>query len=338
MSQPIQPIVNAHPSPCDLSIIIVNWNTRDLLAKCLESVARCQMSDVSVQKSKVGDQEFLSLDSDLRPLTSETFVIDNASTDGSTTMVHERFPWVQLIENRENVGFAQANNQAICHSRGRYVLLLNSDTVVHGGALATLVAFMDAHPQAGACGARLLNGDGSLQPSVHPMLTPGREFWRLTFLDRLWPRATYRQATWDTVTPRPVEVIKGACLVLRRVALDQVGLLDDQYFMYTEEVDLCYRLARASWKLWYLPKAVITHFGEASSKQVREEMYLQLYRSKVQFYRKFGGRSRVALYKPLVALAYLPRALVAGIAGLGRPRWRRLAHLYRRLLQELPKM
>ena len=144
---------------------------------------------------------------------------------------------------RENVGFARANNQGLALATGRYVLLLNPDTEVHAGALEALVAFMDAHPRAGACGARLLNADGSLQPACHPMLTPGREFWRLLFLERLWPRATYPLGRWDTVTPRRVEVIKGACLLLRRAALDQVGVLDDSYFMYTEEVDLCYRLA-----------------------------------------------------------------------------------------------
>jgi N-acetylglucosaminyl-diphospho-decaprenol L-rhamnosyltransferase len=253
--------------------------------------------------------------SDLRTLNTEVIVVDNASTDGSAAMVRERFPWVRLIENRENAGFARANNQAIVHSRGRYLLLLNSDTLVHPDALETLIAFMDAHPQTGACGPRLLNGDGSLQHACHPMLTPGREFWRLAFLERLWPRATYPMSRWDTATPRRVEVIKGACLLLRRAAIDQVGLLDDRYFMYTEEVDLCYRLAQAGWGLWYEPRAVVTHFGEASSKQVREEMYLQLYRSKAQFYRKFGGRPRVELYKALLALATLPRAAAASLAG-----------------------
>ncbi len=316
------------PPPPPLSILIVNWNTRELLAGCLQSVAGETLQVASPEPATCN----------LPPATSEIIVVDNASTDGSAAMVRERFPSVQLIENRENVGFARANNQAICHSRGRYVLLLNSDTVVHEGALAALAAFMDAHPQAGACGPRLLNGDGTLQPSVHPMLTPGREFWRLIFLDRLWPRATYRQERWDTTTPRPVEVIKGACLLLRRAALDQVGLLDDRYFMYTEEVDLCYRLARAGWGLWLVPEAVVTHFGEGSSKQAREEMYLQLYRSKVQFYRKFGGRPRVALYKALVALAYAPRFVAAGLASVVRPAWRPQARLFRRLLAELPAM
>lgn len=299
----------------DISIIIVNWNTRELLAGCLASL----LADVQMFKRS----------------NVETFVVDNASSDGSGDMVRERFPWVRLIENRENVGFARANNQGIQASTGQYVLLLNSDTVVHPAALGTLVAFMDAHPQAGACGPRLLNDDGSLQPSAHPMLTPGREFWRLAFLDGLWPRAAYRQEQWDTVTPRPVEVIKGACLLLRRAALDQVGLLDDRYFMYTEEVDLCYRLAQAGWGLWVTPQAVVTHFGEASSKQVAEAMYLQLYRSKVQFYRKFGGETRANRFKRLLRLAYLPRLATATIAASLSPRLARRAQIYYRLLTEL---
>ena len=116
-------------------------------------------------------------------------------------MVLKQYPQVLLIRNQENVGFARANNQAIKGSRGRYILLLNSDTEGHPGALQALVEFMEAHPRAGACGARLLNGDASLQPACHPMLTPGREFWRLMFLERLWPRATYNMEAW-TPTPR----------------------------------------------------------------------------------------------------------------------------------------
>lgn len=327
----------ANVTGIDLSIIIVNWNTRELLAGCLESVARYQMSDVSDQKSEVGDQESPSLDSDLRSLTSETFVIDNASTDGSAAMVREQFPWVTLIENAENVGFARANNQGIAAARGRYVLLLNPDTEVHPDALETLVAFMDAHPRAGACGARLLNSDGSLQPACHPMLTPGREFWRLLFLDRLWPRATYRMDRWDTVTPCRIEVIKGACLLLRREALAQVGPLDENYFMYTEEVDLCYRLAQAGWQLWYVPAAVVTHHGAASTRQASDHMYLQLYRSKCQFYRKFGGAHRARWARLLFTLAYAPRALLASAFSLMHRPWQPRAQLYRRLLAELAK-
>jgi hypothetical protein len=301
-----------------LSIIIVNWNTRDLLAACLASV---QDDVLTLQRANV-----------------QTFVIDNASTDGSAAMVRERFPWVRLIENVGNAGFARANNQGLALAQGRYVLLLNPDTEIQASALEALIAFMEAHPRAGACGARLLNADGSLQPACHPMLTPGREFWRLLFLERLRPRTTYPIRRWDTITPRRVEVIKGACLLLRRAALDQVGVLDDSYFMYTEEVDLCYRLAQAGWELWYVPAAAVTHYGEASSRQVREEMYVQLYRSKIQFYRKFGGERRARLAKTLLALAYAPRWLAAAAGSPFSPGLRGQARTFRRLLDELPGM
>jgi len=253
-------------------------------------------------------------------------------------MVRERYPWVRLIENRENVGFARANNQGIAQATGRYVLLLNPDTEVRPGALDALTAFMEAHPRACAAGARLLNADGSLQASCHPMLTPGREFWRLLFLERLVPRATYPMARWDAQTPRRVEVIKGACLLLRRQALDQIGLLDESYFMYTEEMDLCYRLTQVGWELWWVPEAQVVHHGEASSRQAAEAMYVQLYRSKVQFYRKFGGEARAARFKCFVRLAYWPRLAVAALGSRLKPSLSVQARTYRRLLAELAGM
>lgn len=312
----------------DVSIIIVNWNTRELLSACLDSV--------------IAGQEFaVKGDGDSRPdgsLAAEIFVVDNASTDGSPAMVRERFPQVRLIENAENIGFARANNQAIRQSRGHYVLLLNSDTEVYPGALSLMFAFMAKHPQAGGCGPRLLNADGSLQESCQPMLTPGREFWRLIFLERLWQQATYCQAGWDMLTPRPVEVIKGACFLLRRTALQQVGLLDEQYYIYTEEVDLCYRLLQSGWELWWVPPALVKHYGQASSVQMAEAMYVQLYRSKIQFYRKFGGAGRADLFKNLLRLAYLPRLMVAWGAAPFSPAVAARASTYRRLLSELADM
>jgi N-acetylglucosaminyl-diphospho-decaprenol L-rhamnosyltransferase len=299
----------------DLSIILVSWNTRDLLACCLDSD----------QRQAPGG-------------AYEVWVIDNASTDGSAAMVRERFPWVRLIENRENAGFAKANNQGIRQAGGRYVVLLNSDTEVRPGALAALVDFMQAHPRAGAAGARLLNPNGSLQPSCHPMLTPGREFWRLLFLERLWRRATYPMHRWETDSPRRVEAIKGACLVLRREALDQVGLLDEGYFVYTEEVDLCYRLAQAGWELWWVPRAEVVHHEAQSTRQAAEAMYLQLYRSKVQFYHKFGGARRAQRFKRLVRLAYWPRLAVAVLGSFFSPSLAVQARTYRRLLAALPGM
>ena len=302
----------------DLSIIIVNWNTSDLLARCLSSLEQEAFGDVAPQ--------------------CEVFVVDNASTDGSRQRVRDEFLWVSLIENEKNLGFAQANNLALAQAQGEFVLLLNSDTRLLPGALQALLAFMAAHPPAGACGARLLNADGSLQPSCQPMLTPEREFWRLSFLDMLLPRATYRMASWPVDQPRQVEIIKGACLLLRRAALDQIGRLDEAYFMYTEEVDLCYRLAQAGWELWWVPQAQVIHYGGASSRQAAEAMYLQLYRSKVQFYRKFGGEQRARRFKRLVRLAYWPRLAAATLVTLTTSRLANETRIYRQLLAELPNM
>jgi N-acetylglucosaminyl-diphospho-decaprenol L-rhamnosyltransferase len=299
----------------DLSIIIVNWNTRELLAGCL-----------------------FSLYTAASQVESEVWVVDNASDDESTSMVRQQFPQVHLIENRQNAGFARANNQAIYQSQGRYVLLLNSDTEVLPGALETMVKFMNAHAQCGGCGPQLVNADDTLQVSCHPMLTPGREFWRLMFLDRLWRRATYAQGRWDRELPRRVEVIKGACFLLRQTALEQVGSLDEQYFMYSEEMDLCYRLAQADWQLWWVPTARVRHYGEASSRQMAEAMYVELYRSKVQFHRKFGGTRRAAHFRRLLRLAFSPRLAVTAVAAPFSPSLTARVHIYRRLLAELDEM
>ncbi len=298
-----------------LSVVIVNWNTCELLADCLGSVYETAVN-----------------------LRFEVFVVDNASADGSAEMVRDRYPEVHLIENQENVGFARANNQAICRCRGRYVLLLNSDTEVHTGALDGMMQFMEEHSQAGGCGPRLLDTDGSLQVSAYPMLTPEREFWRLMFLDQLWRRASYTQERWDPYTAHPVDVIIGACLLLRRAALEEVGLLDENYFMYTEEVDLCYRLAQAGWGLWWVPWASVTHHGGASSRRIAEEMYIQLYRSKARFYRKFGGRHRVGRYMFLMRMAYVARLAIATVCAPFSTSLGAQARLFRRLLAELPSM
>ena len=315
----------------DLSILIVNWNTRDYTADCLQSLAA---TADRIELNPIGPAALI-----YAQYQAEVFVVDNASSDGSVTLIQQRFPWAQLIENDHNVGFAPANNQAYQRSTGRYVLLLNSDTQVHPQAISALLDYMEAHPGCGASGARLLNVDGSLQPACQPMLTPGREFWRLIFLDQIWPRATYDMSHWDTFTPRRVEVIKGACLMVRRAALDRSQpLLDEQYFMYTEEVDLCYRLLNASWELDWVPQARVTHYGGASSTQAYNAMYVQLYRSKVQFYRKIGGEPHARRFKTLLRLAYWPRWLVSAIGARLKPTLIDRAQTFRLLLNELPEM
>ncbi len=294
------------PEP-SFTIIIVNWNTGDLLSSCLTSIMK-------------------NIDP-LDQLKTEIIVVDNGSSDDSIQLVQTHFPWVKLIRNEQNVGFARANNQGIAANNAEYIVLLNSDTIIHESALYLLLDFMKTHPEAGVCGPRLINQDGTLQPSCYPMLTPEKEFWRLLFLDRIYPKASYPLNDWDMMSSKQVEVLKGACLMLRRTALNEVGLLDEQYFMYSEEIDLCYRMAQLGWQIWYIPSSVVTHFGAASSSKMQEQMYLELYRSKVKFYRKTGGNRRAWLFKTLMALAYTPRAILKPQIGT-----------YRRLLVELPKM
>lgn len=302
-----------------LSILIVNWNTRKLLARCLDS-----------------------LDQHPPDVPFEVIVVDNASSDGSAAMVRKSGRPVRLVENRENVGFAAANNQAIGLSRGRYLLLLNPDTEVKPQALAGMVGYLEAYGDVGGVGPRLLNPDGTHQISCFPAPTLAREFWRLFHLDALHPLGTYPQRMWRSGEPLDVEVIQGACLMLRRAALEEVGLLDERYYIYSEEVDLCLRLRRAGWRLVWLPGAQVVHYGGQSTRQASVPMFLHLYRSKVLYFRKHRGRLAAGVYKAILFLAALPRLLfgpltrVAPARGVeGRPS---LERLYLRLILALPRM
>lgn len=303
----------------DLSLIIINWNTRDLVRQCLASVY-----------AHSPEGKF------------EVFVVDNASTDDSVAMVQAHFPQVRLIQNHENVGFARANNQAIQVCAGHYVLLLNSDTKVMPGALETLVQFMEAHPEAGAAGAQILNPDGSLQLSCYPAPTLSRELWRVLHLDAVWHYGQYRMADWSLETSREVDALLGACLILRREALDRVGLLDEDYFMYSEEIDLCYRLRQGGWRVYWVPVSKVIHYGGQSTQQVGSKMFLHLYKSKVLYFRKHYGRLRAFIYKLILLAASLLRLVISPLAWLERQP-RRQQHLalsrnYLWLMVALPGM
>ena len=272
----------------------------------------------------------------------ENWVVDNASTDDSPRMVREKFPQVQLVESRENVGFARANNQALQRCTGKYILLLNPDTHVASGALQALVDFLDKTPEAGAVGARILNPDGSLQISSHPRPTLSRELWRLFHLDRLSPYAEYPTSKWETNQTQEVDVLIGACLMLRKDVLDQVGFLDEDYFMYSEEVDLCYRVQRAGWRLFWVPQAEVVHFGGQSTQQVPTEMFLNLYHGKIKYFRKHDGWLAAQIYKLILMIASLSRLVLTPFT-LFEHSSRRQKHLtlvdrYRRLVLALPSM
>lgn len=304
-----------------LSIIIVNWNTGHLLAGCIRSV--------------LADLETLDRDG------IEIIVIDNASVDDSLQILNRQFPQIHVVENQENVGFARANNQGIRQAKGDYLLLLNPDTEVKCGAFKILLAFMDANPDAGAAGPQILNPDGTLQISCYPTPTLLRELWYLLHIDLLWPYGAYKMNSWSVDSSRPVDSLLGACLLVRREALDQAGLFDEEFFMYSEEIDLCYRLRQAGWSLQWVPQARVVHYGGQSTRQVASEMFLQLYRSKLRFFRKHYGSLSAGLYKAVLLFTAAPRVLSAPLA-LIPSRWsphlREVASNYARLIVSLPAL
>lgn len=256
----------------DLSIVIVNWNVRELLRRCLHSVYRATGASLQV----------------------EVIVVDNASSDGSVAMVPEDFPQVHLIANDENLGFTRGNNQAIAQCRGRYVLLLNPDTEVVGDALSTMVRYMDDHPQVGALGPQLLNPDGSVQSSRRRFPTIATAFLESTILQQWFPdnqvlRRYYVRDRGDDEV-QEVDWVVGACLLARRQAIEQVGLLDEEFFMYSEEMDWCRRFKERGWRVVYLPTAQVIHHEARSSEQVKPLQHIQFQRSKVLYFRKHHGR------------------------------------------------
>lgn len=299
-----------------LSIVIVSWNTRELLRKCLASIYAYPL-----------DEPF------------EIWVVDNASTDGSGEMVKQQFPEVNLIENQNNPGFAGANNQGIRQSCAEFVLLLNPDTEVLPGALKNLMAFMKASPKVGACGSRVLNPDKTLQISSYPIPTLSREFWRLFHLDTLWAYGVYDMQKWPTKAPRQVEVLLGACILVRAAVLDEIGLMSEDYFMYTEEVDLCYRIAKSRWQIYWVPNSEIIHYGGQSTRQVSRQMFIQLYKSKVLFFKKHYGTLSAFLYKLILLSAAGFRLALSPFAFLYQSPVREarleLAHNYRQLVKVL---
>lgn len=324
----------------DLSVVVVSYNTRDLLRECLKSVSATlggsqapfclsepertpachsdpersagEESPRSASKRLPGkDEDILrfaqdgkACQDDIR-LQFEVFVVDNASTDGSAQMVAAEFPGVHLIANGENRGFAAANNQALKQSSARYVLLLNPDTIVLPEALQRLIDFMEQDPRAGAAGVALLNPDGTPQhSSFHfPTLTMVfLEFFPLNH--RLTDSRLNGRYPLSRYGGRPFEIDHplGACFIVRRTAAEQVGWLDEDYFIYCEEVDWCWRLKRAGWKIFCVPQAKVVHYGAQSTRQFRGRMLVELHRSRQILFRKHYGRLYRYLARRIVGL------------------------------------
>ena len=265
----------------DLSIVIVSWNVRDLLRRCL----------LSIQSTNLPTYQPTNLPI-YQSTNTEIIVVDNGSADDSVGMMRAEFPGVHLIANTNNRGFPAANNQGLAIAQGRYVLLLNPDTEVGGDALATMIAFADARPDVGLIGPQLLNPDGSVQSSRRRFPTLLTAFCESTWLEGYAPRRLLERYY---VLDRPdgvmqdVDWVTGAAMMARREAIEQVGPMDAGFFMYSEELDWCRRFREAGWRVVYLPTAQIVHHVGKSSEQVLPARHIHFQTSKVRYFRKYHG-------------------------------------------------
>ena len=266
-----------------LSIIIVSYNVRTFVAQCLDSV----------QKASEG------LDA------VEVFVVDNASADDTVSHIGSHYPWVKLITNDENLGFSRANNIAIRQAEGEYILLLNPDTIVAEPTLRECVSFMDVHPQTGGLGVRMHNADGTVAPeSRRAIPSPWVSMLKMLGFTK---RYYMSHLSWDE--PGRIEVVSGAFFMLRRKALDQVGLLDEDFFMYGEDIDLSYRLLKGGWENWYHPSDIVHFKGESTQKSSFRYVHV-FYQAMLIFFRKHYGHQSFLFTVP-VKLAIYFRATLA---------------------------
>ena len=272
----------------DVSIVIVGWNISDLLRSCLSSVF---------------DQT--------KGIAFEVVYVDNASVDGSVDMVATTFPAVRIIRNGKNEGFIRASNQGIEASEGRYVLLLNSDTVILDNAIPKMVEFADAHPEAGAVGCKVFHPDGSLQRSCFMYPSILNMFLSTSYLYKLFPRSRFfgrgMMTWWDFNDVRQVQAVCGCCSLVRREAIKQVGLMDETYFFYGDESDWCYRFEKNGWKNMFMPGAKIIHYGGATTKRMPDTFKLQLFGSYLIFMRVHRSKPAFTCARLLAALFFFAR-------------------------------
>jgi GT2 family glycosyltransferase len=279
-----------------LSIVIVNYNVEHFLEQCLTSV-------------------YLAL----KGIDAEVFVVDNNSVDGSVAMTKQKFPNAILIDNKVNLGFAKANNQAIKLSQGEYVLLLNPDTVVEESTFRKVVDFMDATPDAGGLGVMMVDGKGRFLPeSKRGLPTPEVSFFKIFGLSSLFPRSKrfgkYHLTYLDKQQVHPVDVLSGAFMLLRREALDKTGLLDEDFFMYGEDIDLSYRILKAGYKNYYFPETRIIHYKGESTKKSSANYVFVFYNAMMIFARKHYAREKLRLFLFIIKIAIYFRASLALLA------------------------
>ena len=276
-----------------LSVIIVNYNVEHFLEQCLISV-RVAMKNID----------------------GEVFVVDNNSIDGSVKMVREKFPEVKLIANQKNVGFSKANNQAILRASGEYVLLLNPDTVVEHDTFEKVIRFMDDHPEAGALGVKMVDGAGHFLPeSKRGLPTPEAAFYKMFGISKLFPKSKrfskYHLGYLDENKIHEVEVLAGAFMLIRKKVLDVIGLLDESFFMYGEDIDLSYRIIKAGYKNYYFPETRIIHYKGESTKKSSVNYVIVFYKAMVIFAKKHFTQKNAKLLTSLINMAIYFRAFLA---------------------------
>jgi GT2 family glycosyltransferase len=280
----------------DLSIVIVSWNAKEYMRKCLSSLRTACTG-----------------------LSTEIFVVDNASSDGTPDAVEQEFPEVRLIRNTVNAGFATANNIGMRMATGKYVALINSDVEVLAGCLQKMVSYLEQHPSVGMLGPKMLTPSGSAAPSC--MRRPRLSIWltHAVGLASLLPTLSLQIQNPDSLGTRDVDVLNGWFWMVRKEALDQVGLLDERFFMYGEDIDWCHRFWERGWKLVYFPEAKALHYGAASSARAPVRFYVEMQRANLQYWKRYHGRISQAVYIVIIFLHQVCRVLGYGAVCLVTP-------------------
>ena len=280
----------------DLTISIVNYNTKNLLRGCLNSIYKIK-----------GKIEF------------EVIVVDNTSSDGSVELIEREFPRVKLIKNRQNLGFAKANNQAIKQSKGRYILLCNPDIVIKSNSLDKMIEFMETHRSVGALGCKILNPDKTIQTSNNSFPNLFTAFLHIFQLKKIVPSSRIRERIgrrwrvlpgttlreyfrvyWDSNRVREVEWATGACLLVRKETVEEVGLLDENFFMYYEDADWCYRMRKKGWKTFYFPLFEAFHYVGKSTDKFNSKSFIERYKSMYHYFWKRGGKRALFLLRFII--------------------------------------
>jgi O-antigen biosynthesis protein len=279
-----------------ISIIIVNYNVRYFLEQCL----------LSVEKA-------------IRHLDAEVFVVDNNSVDGSVEMVRTRFTWVKVIANKENTGFSKANNQAMQVANGQYFLLLNPDTLVEEDTFQKVIQFMDEHPEAGGLGVKMVDGKGNFLPeSKRGLTTPEVAFYKIFGISKLFPRSArfnkYYLGNLSNDEVNEIDILSGAFMLMRKKALDKVGLLDEAFFMYGEDIDLSWRIIQAGWKNYYYPLTRIIHYKGESTKKGSLNYVFVFYNAMVIFAKKHFSEKNAKLFSFFINMAIWLRAAIAVVS------------------------